>query len=96
MSDKVKEELEKSNRSKYGEKEFDQISENYRVSIEHGHHWCAENAKRYLNRFTRPGSSKMGNYTDLLKAKDYLGRMIERADKTNQAEVIEDFCTKNA
>lgn len=91
----VQKDLEASNRSKYGEKEFDQISENYRVSLEHGHHWCAENAKRYLNRFTRPGSSKGGNYTDLLKAKDYLERMIEKADKTNQDEVIENFATKH-
>lgn len=72
-----KEDLEKSNRLKYGPKEFDQISENYRISKERGDSWAAENVKRYLNRFTRPGSSKANNLTDLVKARDYLDRMIE-------------------
>ena len=70
-------ELEESNRKKYGPKEFDQISENYRIDKERGDQWCAENVKRYLNRFTRKGSSKKNNLVDLKKAKDYLERMIE-------------------
>lgn len=78
-----KEELEKSNRSKYGEKEFDQISLNYRKSTWYGDIWASENVKRYLDRFTRPGSSKANNLTDLLKAKDYLERMIEFHEDTN-------------
>lgn len=87
-----REELEKSNRSKYGEKEFDQISQNYRVSKEKGDIWCSENVKRYLDRFTRPGSSKANNLIDLLKAKDYLERMIEAnevSDKVIIKEIIE-------
>lgn len=76
-----KEELEDSNRSKYGPKEFDQISSNYRVSKEKGDIWCSENVKRYLDRFTRPGSSKANNLTDLKKAADYLNRMIEVNEK---------------
>jgi hypothetical protein len=51
---------------------------NYRVSKERGDIWCTENVKRYLDRFTRPGSSKGNNLTDLLKAQDYLQRMIEQ------------------
>jgi hypothetical protein len=78
-----KEELEESNRKKYGAKEFDQISLNYKISKEHGDVWCSENVKRYLDRFKRPGSTKGNNLTDLLKAKDYLERMIEENQKHN-------------
>ncbi len=86
-----KEGLEKSNRSKYGEKEFDQISQNYRISKKTGDIWCAENVKRYLGRFTRDGSQKANNLIDLLKARDYLDRMIENNEKQgiNQKETIE-------
>jgi hypothetical protein len=84
-------ELEKSNRAKYGDKEFDQISLNYRKGIEYGDVWTSENVKRYLDRFTRPGSSKARNLTDLLKAKDYLERMIEVHQNTNSIkhEILE-------
>jgi hypothetical protein len=84
--------LEQSNRSKYGAKEHDQISTNYRVSKERGDIWCAENVKRYLDRFTRPGSSKGNNMTDLLKAQDYLQRMIEHNERNGNIvnkEIIE-------
>lgn len=89
MADDVKDKLEESNRSKYGPKEFDQISNNYRISKERGDTWCSENVKRYLDRFTRPGSSKANNLTDLLKARDYLDRMIENNQDANPKEVIE-------
>lgn len=96
MSDEInkgmtKEDLEKSNRSKYGEKDHDQISQAYRVSKEKGDIWCSENTKRYLDRFTRPGSSKANNVLDLYKAKDYLERMIEKNEELNKQanEVIE-------
>lgn len=93
--DSIKAQLEATNRAKYGEKEFDQISENYRISKEWGDHWCAENIKRYLNRFKRPGSTKANNLTDLYKAKDYLERMIEENEKLaspdSKKEVIENF-----
>lgn len=93
MSKNLVEQLENSNRSKYGDKEFDQISQAYRVSKEKGDTWCSENAKRYLDRFTRPNSSKKNNLTDLYKAKDYLQRMIEANEQlgANEKEVIEDF-----
>lgn len=86
-----KEDLEASNRSKYGEKEFDQISLNYKKGTGFGDIWCSENVKRYLDRFTRPGSTKANNKTDLLKARDYLDRMIEEHDKlnTNIKEILE-------
>lgn len=82
-------ELESSNRSKYGPKEFDQIATNYRIAKERGDIWCSENVKRYLDRFTRPGSSKANNLTDLLKAKDYLERMIEMNQNADNKEKIE-------
>jgi hypothetical protein len=84
-------ELEKSNRAKYGDKEFDQISLNYRKGTDYGDIWASENVKRYLDRFTRPGSTKAKNLTDLLKARDYLNRMIEVHENlnTNKKEVIE-------
>lgn len=93
-NEKLQEELEASNRAKYGDKDFDQISENYRISKERGDSWAAENVKRYLNRFTRPGSTKADNLTDLYKAKDYLQRMIsanEKLQEVNKKEVIENF-----
>lgn len=87
----TKEDLEKSNRSKYGPKEFDQISMNYRISKERGDSWCSENVKRYLDRFTRPGSSKANNMMDLEKSIDYLQRMISanKELENNTSEIIE-------
>lgn len=77
----TKEDLEKSNRAKYGDKEFDLISQNYRISKQHGDVWCANNVVRYLDRFKRPDSTKADNMIDLLKARDYLDRMIEENQK---------------
>ena len=93
MSDNLVKKLEESNRAKYGEKEFDQISENYRVSKEMGDQWTLENVKRYINRFKRPGSTKANNLTDLYKAKDYLERAIEANEKLQitTMEVVENF-----
>jgi hypothetical protein len=89
----TKQDLESSNRSKYGEKEFDLISENYRISKHDGDVWCANNIIRYLGRFKRINSSKANNMTDLYKAKDYLDRMIEAneqmIDQNNKQEIIE-------
>ena len=85
-------ELEEKNRSKYGDKDFDIISQNYRISKEHGDVWCANNVIRYLDRFKRPGSGKGNNMVDLYKSRDYLNRMIEENEKlngTNNEEVIE-------
>lgn len=85
-------ELENSNRAKYGEKEFDLISQNYRKSKEIGDTWCSSNVIRYLDRYTRPGSTKAGNHTDLLKAFDYLQRMIDKSQEsslTSKTEKIE-------
>lgn len=92
----LEKQLEESNRKKYGEKEFDQISENFRISKESGDTWCAENVKRYLNRFKRPGSTKANNLTDLYKAKDYLERMIEENEKLldNSTKEVEENFTK--
>lgn len=75
------EQLEESNRKKYGSKEHDVIANTYRRSKEHGDVWCERNIHRYLDRFVRPGSSKAQNMGDLYKAKDYLERMIEENEK---------------
>lgn len=75
------EDLQKSNRAKYGEKEFDLISQHYRISKEQGDVWCSGNVIRYLDRFKRPNSTKSNNMIDLLKARDYLDRMIEENQK---------------
>lgn len=85
------EELENSNRSKYGPKEDDQIARNYRDNKRDGDVWCVENIKRYLGRFIRVGSSKADNLTDLMKARDYLDRMIEENEKRlkPKEEIIE-------
>ena len=98
-SAKLIESLEASNRLKYGEKEYDQISDYYRVKKEHGDVWCIGNIRRYLDRFVRPGSSKANNLTDLYKCKDYLERMIAENEKAledpssgvSAQEVIENF-----
>lgn len=86
-----KEELEASNRSKYGEKENDMISRMYRRSKLQGDTYCSGHVERYIDRFIRPESSKGNNMIDLIKAKDYLERMIE-ANETiniNNKEIIE-------
>ena len=71
------EEQEKVNRSKYGPKEDDVIARTYRDNHRDGDMWCSKNVEKYLFRYTREGSSKKGIYENLLKAKDYLDRMIE-------------------
>jgi hypothetical protein len=85
------EELEQSNRSKYGDKQFDLISQNYRISKEHGDAWCANNVSRYLDRFKRPKSSESNNIIDLYKSRDYLNRMIEENEMwiNSNSEIIE-------
>jgi hypothetical protein len=89
--------LDDSDRKKYGDKEFDQISQCYKVSKEKGDIWCSENIKRYLDRFTRPSSTKQNILTDLIKARNYLDRMItennsEKYSNVNKTEeIIENF-----
>lgn len=83
--------LEQSNRSKYGPINDDLIARTYRDNKRDGDVWCAQNVNRYLGRFMREGSSKGLNYTDLLKSRDYLNRMID-ANKNlakNSKEKIE-------
>ena len=77
MSNKLVETQEQTNRSKYGPKTDDVIARTYRDNHRDGNMWCAKNVEKYLFRYTREGSSKAGIYENLLKAKDYLDRMIE-------------------
>lgn len=93
--DKIEKQLEESNRAKYGNKDLDQISLCYSESKEKGDVWCSENIKRYLGRFTRKGSTKANNLTDLIKCKDYLQRMIDfnssHPELNNSEEIEENF-----
>jgi hypothetical protein len=76
-------ELEVMNRQKYGEKQFDVISDAYRVSKKHGDIWCGYNAIKYIKRYVG-NSHKSDNLTDLEKAIDYLTRA-----RDNHKQVIE-------
>jgi hypothetical protein len=65
-------------KTKYGDKENDCISTGYKQSKEIGDWYCTLNIKKYTERYSRPNSSKSNNVVDLIKAKDYLERMIEQ------------------
>jgi hypothetical protein len=73
----TKEELEASNRAKYGDKKNDLIAQKYMKSTLIGDSWVLGNAYRYLDRYSREGSTKSGNYMDLYKASDYISRAIQ-------------------
>lgn len=73
------EELEESNRSKYGDKSADLIAHNYSVAERDGDLWCLMNARRYIGRYLKEGSSKVNNTTDLMKALDYVERAFEKS-----------------
>lgn len=74
--------LEQSNRAKYGDKRNDVIAQAFEMSETFGEVWCVFNAKKYIERFIRPGSTKGGNLTDIIKARDYLDRLIQRNTKS--------------
>jgi len=80
--------LEASNRSKYGDKSNDLISRQFKRGFQIGLVWCVGNAERYLERFNRVGSSKQGNKIDIVKARDYIQRAIERLTDTPRCQ----FC----
>lgn len=73
----TRDELEASDRSKYGDKKNDLISKMFEVSFEAGVIWTIGNVKRYLLRFSREGSSKQGNRIDIEKSVNYLERLYE-------------------
>lgn len=68
--------MRKRNEEKYGQKNDDVISRAYREDKRVGDIWCSKNAEKYLRRFIS-SSDKSNNMTDLLKAKDYIDRMVE-------------------
>jgi hypothetical protein len=84
----IDENQEKLNQDKYGAKDDDVIARCYRESQDIGDVWCAKNVERYLRRFLSK-SHKGHNRMDLLKAKDYLDRMIENNPDKGQTEIIE-------
>lgn len=73
----MNEKLEQENRSKYGQKTDDLIARTYRDNHSDGDMWCYLNVTKYLGRYVRKGSAKAGIHENLLKARDYLDRMIE-------------------
>lgn len=78
------------NGEKYGDPSDDVIARAYRDDKRIGDIWCAKNVEKYLKRFLGK-SRKSNNQTDLLKAKDYLDRMIMENEKlgTKEFEIIE-------
>jgi hypothetical protein len=75
-----KDELEQSNRSKYGSKQEDVIAHCYSLGDRDGDLWCLMNVRKYVERYSREGSSKANNITDLEKAMDYLKRVVEKSN----------------
>lgn len=76
----------KENEAKYGPKQYDIISDAYRIGKREGDVYCGQNAKKYVTRYIS-NSNKAGNAVDLKKAIDYLTRMLEVS--TVKPEVIE-------
>lgn len=89
-----REELETSNRSKYGDKKNYLISRMYKHAQIVGHAFALGNAERYLDRFGREGSSKSLNATDLVKAKDFIERVIKQTHSPNKLEDLSYFSTR--
>ena len=81
----------KENANKYGEKQFDVISDAYRVGRKEGDVYAGYNAIKYIKRYTS-NSKKAQNLLDLRKALDYITRMIEYGEsiaERDKPEVIE-------
>lgn len=81
-------EQSEKNKQKYGNKEDDVISRAYREDKRIGDIWCAKNVEKYLRRFISK-SEKSNNRMDLLKAQDYLQRMLEQNQDLNTFEIQE-------
>jgi hypothetical protein len=77
------------NAAKYGKRDDDVIARIYRESEVGGNYFCKGNIEKYITRFCKEGSPKAGNLTDLIKAKDFLNRMIEMNQGKAKPEVIE-------
>lgn len=74
------------NVAKYGEKDFDVVSEAYRLGKHEGDVYCGHNAWKYIKRYMG-NNKKARNKGDLIKALDYLQRMLENS--IEKEEVIE-------
>lgn len=81
-------EQSEKNKQKYGNKEDDVISRAYREDKRIGDIWCAKNVEKYLRRFISK-SEKSNNRMDLLKAQDYLQRMLVQNQDLNTFEIQE-------
>lgn len=71
--------LEQKNREKYGDKQHDVISQAYRQNKQTGDTYCGFNVTKYVKRYMG-GSYKSNNRIDLVKAIDYISRMLEVHD----------------
>lgn len=80
---------EEINAAKYGSKQDDVIAQQYKESQIGGNYFCKGNIEKYIRRFCKEGSPKAGNVKDLLKAQDFLNRMIEMNQDKVKDEVIE-------
>lgn len=83
----MEDEQKEKNVSKYGLKEFDVISDSYRIGKKEGDIYCGFNAIKYIKRYFSK-SHKSGNSIDIDKAIDYLSRMKEQAT-VSEKEIIE-------
>lgn len=81
--------FQQQNVDKYGEKQYDEISNAYRISKTVGDAFCAISVRKYLLRFINPKSHKRENLTDLVKCRDFIDRMIEQNQQSTKTEIIE-------
>lgn len=87
----ISKEQEQKNKEKYGDKQFDVISDAYRLGKREGDVYAIHNAIKYLKRYVSK-SSKANNVMDLDKAMDYISRTREVAlnsQETKSEEVID-------
>lgn len=85
-TDIVPEEQRIENIKKYGEKHYDVIAQSYRKGKLVGDSFCGYTAIKYVERYVGQ-SKKAGNKMDLIKAVDFITRMIEESELKD--EVIE-------
>lgn len=81
--------LKETNAAKYGEPSDDVIAQQYKESRIGGNYFCKGNIEKYIRRFCKEGSPKADNVTDLIKARDFLDRMIAANQDRVKPEVIE-------
>lgn len=84
----LSQEQENKNRQKYGDKQYDVISEMYRLGKREGDTYAIGNAIKYLRRYLSK-SEKGQNKMDLAKAFDYIQRAVEKADVSKNSDITD-------